>query len=100
MYQTHSHKAKKEKALWPIGGGGNFVDLTLWIVVKQATGTLMAFQPEFPLNFVVHTTGFALSHSHPISWQHTKLLQLEIRLIQELVLVIMMVKCLISRISD
>jgi hypothetical protein len=29
-------------------GRGNFVDLTLKIVVKQAAGTLMAFQPKFP----------------------------------------------------
>ena len=30
-----------------IGGGGNFVDITLGVVVQQATGTLMAFQPEY-----------------------------------------------------
>lgn len=28
--------------------GGNFVDVSLRIVVKQAAGTLIAFQPEFP----------------------------------------------------
>jgi hypothetical protein len=32
---------------WPVGGGGNFVDVTLGVVVQQATGTLMAFQPEY-----------------------------------------------------
>ena len=34
---------------WPAGpgGGGNFVDITLGVVVQQATGTLMAFQPEY-----------------------------------------------------
>ena len=48
VYETRRHKEKEEKALWPEDGGGNFVDLTLHIVVKQATGTLMAFKPEFP----------------------------------------------------
>lgn len=33
--------------LWPKRGGGNFVDITLRVVVKQAKGTLMAFQPEY-----------------------------------------------------
>ena len=28
--------------------GGNFADISLRVAVKQATGTLMAFQPEFP----------------------------------------------------
>ncbi|KAF8233988.1 hypothetical protein L208DRAFT_1058591, partial [Tricholoma matsutake] len=35
-------------AAWPVEGGGNFVDITLGVVVQQATGTLMAFQPEYP----------------------------------------------------
>jgi len=42
------HPAKKESSdLWPDGGGGNFVDITLGVVVKQAQATLMLFQPEF-----------------------------------------------------
>jgi len=42
------HPAKKESSdLWPDGGGGNFVDITLGVIVKQAQATLMLFQPEF-----------------------------------------------------
>ena len=48
VYGTRRHKAKIEKSFWPVGGSGNFVELTLRIVVKAATGTLMAFQPEYP----------------------------------------------------
>jgi len=41
------HPAKKENSdLWPDGGGGNFVDITLGVVVKQAQATLMLFRPE------------------------------------------------------
>ena len=29
------------------GGGANFVDASLRVVVKQAKGTLMVFRPEF-----------------------------------------------------
>ena len=28
--------------------GGNFVDVSLCVAIKQATGTLMSFQPDFP----------------------------------------------------
>ena len=30
----------------PVGGGANFVDLNMKVVVKQAAGTLMIFKPE------------------------------------------------------
>ncbi|KAK7045248.1 hypothetical protein R3P38DRAFT_3347404 [Favolaschia claudopus] len=32
-------------ALWPAAGGGNFVDMSLRVVVEQATGTLFIFDP-------------------------------------------------------
>ncbi|KAF8882084.1 hypothetical protein BD779DRAFT_1473056 [Infundibulicybe gibba] len=44
-YQTRS--VSKPSDPGPPGGGGNFVDLSLRVVVKQAQGTMMAFQPEF-----------------------------------------------------
>jgi hypothetical protein len=37
----------ENKPAWPAKGGGNFVDITLGVVVQQATGTLMAFKPEY-----------------------------------------------------
>jgi len=37
----------ENKDAWPSGGGGNFVDITLRVVVKQAAGTLLLFQPEY-----------------------------------------------------
>lgn len=40
------HSGENRKA-WPVEGGGNFVDITLGVVVQQATGTLMAFQPKY-----------------------------------------------------
>lgn len=40
--------ATEDPSLWPVGGGGNFVDMTLKVVVKQATGTLFTFDPTFP----------------------------------------------------
>ena len=44
----------------PAGGGGNFVDITLGVVVQQATGTLIAFQPEY-----LHgTTRLCGAHNH------------------------------------
>jgi hypothetical protein len=43
-----SNDSGENRAAWPAGGGGNFVDITLRIVVCQATGTLIAFQPEYP----------------------------------------------------
>jgi hypothetical protein len=39
-------RPRVNKAAWPAKGGGNFVDITLGVVVQQATGTLMAFKPE------------------------------------------------------
>ncbi|KAJ7754851.1 hypothetical protein B0H16DRAFT_1542098 [Mycena metata] len=39
--------ATEHPARWPIGGGGNFVEMFLRVVVKQATGTLLAFDPSF-----------------------------------------------------
>ncbi len=42
------HPAGAEsRDLWPAGGGGNFVDITLGVVVKQAQATLLLFQPEY-----------------------------------------------------
>jgi hypothetical protein len=38
---------KQARTAWPAGGGGNFADITLGVVVQQATGTLMAFQPQY-----------------------------------------------------
>ncbi|KAJ7160826.1 hypothetical protein C8R46DRAFT_1223165 [Mycena filopes] len=38
----------EDPALWPAGGGGNFVDLTLKVKVLQAARTLMAFRPNHP----------------------------------------------------
>lgn len=46
--QTTRSSSGENRAAWPAGGGGNFVDITLRVVVRQATGTLMAFQPEYP----------------------------------------------------
>ena len=37
----------EDTSKWPIGGGGNFVDATLRVVVKQAVGTMMAFMPQY-----------------------------------------------------
>lgn len=48
-YFTRSQATKKpdDIGLWPEGGGGNFVELTLRVVVRQAQGTMMAFQPKY-----------------------------------------------------
>jgi hypothetical protein len=46
--ERHCEDSSEDLSAWPVDGGGNFVDLTLRVVVKQATGTLMAFQPKFP----------------------------------------------------
>lgn len=45
---SHINSSGENRAAWPVEGGGNFVDITLGVVVQQATGTLMAFQPEYP----------------------------------------------------
>lgn len=46
--EAEVHPAKKENAnLWPAGGGGSFVDITLGVAVRQAQATLILFQPEF-----------------------------------------------------
>jgi hypothetical protein len=37
----------ENRAAWPAGGGGNFVDITLRVVVRQAKATLMLFKPEY-----------------------------------------------------
>ena len=37
----------RENIAWPAKGGGNFVDITLGVVVQQATSTLMDFKPEY-----------------------------------------------------
>jgi len=44
---TRTNHGGENKEAWPSGGGGNFVDITLRVVVKQAVGTLMLFQPEY-----------------------------------------------------
>ncbi|KAK6974448.1 hypothetical protein R3P38DRAFT_3378644 [Favolaschia claudopus] len=50
--QTHASSApgqinstSGDFSKWPANGGGNFVDMTLKIVVHQAAGTLFAFNP-------------------------------------------------------
>ncbi|KAK7015973.1 hypothetical protein R3P38DRAFT_2615944 [Favolaschia claudopus] len=35
-----------DTAKWPVEGGGNFVDMSLRVVVVQATGTLFVFDPS------------------------------------------------------
>ncbi|KAJ7156697.1 hypothetical protein C8R46DRAFT_1294394 [Mycena filopes] len=40
-------ETQENSNLWPKYGGGNFVDLTLKVKVKQAARTLMAFRPEY-----------------------------------------------------
>ncbi|KAJ7898084.1 hypothetical protein B0H13DRAFT_2275785 [Mycena leptocephala] len=37
----------EDPSLWPVSGGGNFVDMTLKVVVKQDAGTMFAFVPTF-----------------------------------------------------
>ncbi|KAJ7898774.1 hypothetical protein B0H13DRAFT_803926 [Mycena leptocephala] len=37
----------EDPSLWPAEGGGNFVDVSLKVKVKQSSHTLMAFRPEF-----------------------------------------------------
>lgn len=51
---------EENKAAWPVGGGGNFVDTTLRVVVKQAKATLMLFKPEFTHG----TTRLCGAHNH------------------------------------
>ncbi|KAJ7026562.1 hypothetical protein C8F04DRAFT_1190374 [Mycena alexandri] len=38
--------AAEDVSSWPMDGGGNFVDLTLMVKVKQARRTLTAFRPQ------------------------------------------------------
>jgi hypothetical protein len=45
--RSHINISGENRAAWPVEGGGNFVDVTLGVVVQQAAGTLMAFQPEY-----------------------------------------------------
>ncbi|KAJ6516895.1 hypothetical protein C8R47DRAFT_1313230 [Mycena vitilis] len=49
--------------LWPAGGGGNFVDMSLKVVVKQAAGTLFAFDPTFRHG----TTRLCGAHNHTVT---------------------------------
>jgi hypothetical protein len=39
-------KAGEVRPEWPAGGGGNFVDTSLRVVVKSAKGTMTCFLPE------------------------------------------------------
>jgi hypothetical protein len=39
--------AGENPALWPVDGSGNFVEMTLKVVVKSASASLMAFDPTF-----------------------------------------------------
>ncbi|KAJ7715587.1 hypothetical protein B0H16DRAFT_1615630 [Mycena metata] len=55
--------ATEHPARWPIGGGGNFVEMSLMVVVKQATGTLLAFDPSFRHG----TTRLCGGHNHTIT---------------------------------
>jgi hypothetical protein len=45
--EIHTGGSQENINTWPQSGGGNFVDITLRVVVEQATGTLMAFCPKF-----------------------------------------------------
>ena len=40
------HKAGDVHPEWPVRGGGNFVDVTLRVVIKSAKGTMTCFLPE------------------------------------------------------
>src|SRR5882762_662796 len=39
-------KAGEVRPEWPVGGGGNFVDTSLQVVVKSAKGTMTCFLPD------------------------------------------------------
>lgn len=43
---TRSKPKRKISHDAPVGGGANFVDVDLRVVVKQARGTLMIFKPD------------------------------------------------------
>ncbi|KAG8957890.1 hypothetical protein FRC03_009707 [Tulasnella sp. 419] len=60
---TKKRKAKDQDHLEVPGGGGNFADLTLKVLVKQSAGTLIAFKSEF-----LHgTTVLAGAHNRHMS---------------------------------
>ena len=44
--ETSQSAGKKQAQKYVEGGGGNFVDVTLKVVVKAAVGTLFIFQPD------------------------------------------------------
>ena len=46
--QLNSNPMAKNPSLWPHKGGGNFVEMSLKVLVKQSPGTLFAFDPTFP----------------------------------------------------
>jgi hypothetical protein len=82
------------KAAWPGKAGGN-VDITLGVVVQQATGTLMAFKPEYihgTTHLVVLITACVQSSSRVTLLKHSKLLRRVQRLSQGLVLVRVMLQ--------
>lgn len=61
--RTRKNSATEDHSLWPKLGGGNFVDVTLHVVVQQAESTLMAFQPEHPHG----TTRLCGAHNHMVT---------------------------------
>ncbi|KAG8923024.1 hypothetical protein FRC02_011447 [Tulasnella sp. 418] len=60
---TKKRKASAKNVQMLRGGGGNFVDLTLRVLVKQAAGTLIAFKSELPHG----TTTLAGAHNRHMS---------------------------------
>ncbi|TCD60052.1 hypothetical protein EIP91_010799 [Steccherinum ochraceum] len=44
--RQQDNTVKEVQTRWPEGGGANFVDVGLMVVIKQAAGTLMIFQPD------------------------------------------------------
>lgn len=61
--RARKNSVAEDCSLWPKLGGGNFVDVTLRVLVQQAEGTLMAFQPEYPHG----TTRLCGAHNHMVT---------------------------------
>ncbi|KAK7036891.1 hypothetical protein R3P38DRAFT_2517117, partial [Favolaschia claudopus] len=60
-----------DTSLWPESGGGNFVDMSLRVVIEQATGTLFMFNPTHRHG----TTRLCGAHNYTASFtfsQHIK----------------------------
>ncbi|KAJ7603371.1 hypothetical protein DFH06DRAFT_1256703 [Mycena polygramma] len=57
--QSRVADLQEDLSKWPIDGGGNFVDVSLRVRVKQAAATLMAFR----LEYIHGTTRLCRAHS-------------------------------------